>query len=204
MGLGIERYVCMYCYKVIENKKDLFSAKDKEILSAAPVLQENLKRMTSGKANDVSGFADNIISSMKTFTGIGLNVEEEAKIKSTMEQLGYSMARTLNGAGPLSNTDVKNGSKAVGSLWESDRALAGKLQGLAENSAINLRAIRNRETTDKEAFDLYHGKTLKSFESLAEGLKNPKDKILSKDDILGVKPSSNNALPPLDINKFKK
>lgn len=190
--------------KVIENKKDLFSAKDKDILSAAPVLQENLKRMTSGKANDVSGFADNIISGIKTFTGVGVNVEDEAKIKSTMEQMGYSMARSMGGAGVLSNTDVKNGSKAVGSLWESDRALAGKLQGLVENSATNLRAIRNRDTTDKEAFDLYYGKTLKSFESLAEGLKNPKDKILSKDDILGVKPSNNNALPPLDINKFKK
>ena len=190
--------------KVIENKKDLFSDKDKEILSAAPVLQENLKRMTSGKANDVSGFADNIISNIKTFTGMGMNVEEEAKIKSTMEQMGYSMARSMSGAGVLSNTDVKNGSKAVGSLWESDKALAGKLQGLVENTVTNLKAIRNRETTDKDAFDLYYGKTLKSFESLAEGLKNPKDKILSKDEILGVKPNSNNTLPPLDINKFKK
>ena len=190
--------------KVIENKKDLFSPDDKKILSAAPVLQENLKRMASGNANDVSGFADNIISNIKTFTGVGLNVEEEAKIKSTMEQMGYSMARNMSGAGVLSNTDVKNGSKAVGSLWESDRALAGKLQGLAENSVTNLKAIRNRDTTDKEAFDLYYGKTLKSFESLAEGLKNPKDKILSKDEILGVKPNSNNTLPPLDINKFKK
>ena len=190
--------------KVIENKKDLFSDKDKEILSAAPVLQENLKRMTSGKANDVSGFADNIISNIKTFTGMGMNVEEEAKIKSTMEQMGYSMARSMSGAGVLSNTDVKNGSKAVGSLWESDKALAGKLQGLVENTVTNLKAIRNRDTTDKDAFDLYYGKTLKSFESLAEGLKNPKDKILSKDEILGVKPNSNNTLPPLDINKFKK
>jgi hypothetical protein len=190
--------------KVIENKKDLFSAKDKEILSAAPVLHENLKRMTSGKANDVSGFADNIISNIKTFTGMGMNVEEEAKIKSTMEQMGYSMARSMGGAGVLSNTDVKNGSKAVGSLWESDKALAGKLQGLVENTVTNLKAIRNRDTTDKDAFDLYYGKTLKSFESLAEGLKNPKDKILSKDEILGVKPNSNNTLPPLDINKFKK
>ena len=190
--------------KVIENKKDLFSAKDKEILSAAPVLHENLKRMTSGKADDVSGFADNIISNIKTFTGMGMNVEEEAKIKSTMEQMGYSMARNMSGAGVLSNTDVKNGSKAVGSLWESDKALAGKLQGLVENTVTNLKAIRNRDTTDKDAFDLYYGKTLKSFESLAEGLKNPKDKILSKDEILGVKPNSNNTLPPLDINKFKK
>lgn len=190
--------------KVIENKKDLFSAKDKEILSAAPVLHENLKRMTSGKADDVSGFADNIISNIKTFTGMGMNVEEEAKIKSTMEQMGYSMARSMSGTGVLSNTDVKNGSKAVGSLWESDEALAGKLQGLVENTVTNLKAIRKRETTDKDAFDLYYGKTLKSFESLAEGLKNPKDKILSKDDILGVKHNSNNTLPPLDINKFKK
>ena len=171
-------------FKIKNDNKPLFSTDNEKFLETTAVLSTHIKDMTSGDAKEVSGFADNIITNIESFTGIGVDVEEGARLKSVFEQMGYSMARTMNGTGVLTDKDVNHGKVALGSLWESDRALAGKTLGLVKDTVTKLESIRKSQSTDKTAFDFYYGKTLATFKALKTGLENPETKGMTRDELL--------------------
>lgn len=128
--------------------------------------------LTANKFEDVSGFADNILSSLKTFTGLGENIEETGAVKSLMTKLSYSMARAMNGSGVLSTTDVALAADAIGSLSSSDKAVVGKLRANLLLNIKDAKSIRDNATTNQDYFDARYDKSIRQMEMLADSLKS--------------------------------
>lgn len=185
------KMVDAYYRDKINKKEVLFAPKDLDVLKSVDTNKVLFDTVTDPKAMNVTGIADNLLSMVKGVSGIGMDVEQEARVKSAFSQMGHEMARNMNGPGALSNQDVKAGSKALGSLWSSDRATAGTIKLAVDKTVLNLEAIRNAPTTDKSAFDFYYGKTLNSFKEMQNGLIDPKSKVITKEDFLGSNNTSN-------------
>ena len=175
-----------------------FNDKDMETLKKLGPVTNSFNQLykPKGGANDVAGFADNVISTIKSFTGIGDNVEDESKAKASLKELEYSMARTMSGSGNLSNTDVVNGAKVIGDTLNSDRALKGKLSKALDETVSGLDDIKNR---NPDAFEAYYGPTYRTLKSLQTGIASPK--VKTKEEIISG--SSNNDFDKMNMEQKK-
>jgi len=150
-------------------KIDLISKEDKKELASIENIAELTKTLVSKNVEDVSGFADNILAGISTFTGFDIGsstVEDAAGVESANKMLGRITAKLMNGSGVLTDKDAIAGQDVVGNLGKSDRAVFAKM-GVALDQAISkAEKVKLNYTTNSEYYDFRYGNTIKSLKAL--------------------------------------
>lgn len=157
----------------------LIDPKDKEKLANVENMAKNFEILMSAESKDVTGIADKIVSEISAITGIG-DAEENAKVKSALGETLFNIARSWNGPGVLSKTDIDMAKVGAGNLWLSDKDLAGKVSKAIDTVLTNLKSVENNSSSNGRYFEKRYGGAYETLQIMSDAFKTSKKQVTKK------------------------